>query len=424
MIPVARGRSRRGACRRAALSTTRAIFFAAALGVFAPAFAQKVPLDPVEQLGKHLFFDKTLSDPAGQSCASCHDPAAGWTGESSAINATEAVYRGARHERAGNRKPPSAAYATQSPALYYDTKTGQFVGGNFWDGRATGWLLGNPAAEQAQRPFVNPVEQNLADAKALVDKVCRSRYGPLFRETYGKNICNNVIDAYNAIGQALAAYEGSKEVNAFTSKYDYYLRDPKKYPLTAQELRGLRLFEDPKKGNCAACHPSRPDARGNPPLFTDFTYDNLGFPRNPANPWYGMPKEINPDGAKWTDPGLGGFLKTVPRFASYAAKNLGKQKVPTLRNVDKRPDPAFVKAYGHNGYFKNLKDVVHFYNVRDALPRCAKSGNAKPAVDCWPAPEVAQNMNTTELGNLRLTDAEENAIVAFMKTLSDGWVPR
>ena len=386
--------------------------------------AQVVQLSLVEQVGKKLFFDKNLSDPKGQSCATCHDPAAGWTGESSQINATEAIYRGARQDRAGNRKPPSVAYATQSPVFYYDSKEGHFVGGHFWDGRATGWLLGNPAAEQAQAPFVNPVEQNIADEKSVVKRVCDSPYGSLFRHVFGAEICGNTINAYNAIGQALAAYEHSKEVNAFTSKYDYYLKDPEKYPLSKEELLGLRLFEDEKKGNCAACHPSRPDRQGGPPLFTDFTYDNLGFPKNPRNPWYKMPKALNPEGFKWVDPGLSGFLRTVPRFAKHSESALGKHKVPTLRNVDKRPNPSFVKAYGHNGYLKSLKEVIHFYNVRDVLPGCAKIRNGKPGINCWPAAEVPRNVNKEELGNLKLTEDEERAIGAFLKTLSDGWSPK
>lgn len=402
-----------------------AVVLIIAISVASPAItgAEEIKLNAIEQLGKHLFFDKNLSDPQGQACVTCHDPVAGWTGESSKINAEEAIYPGARPERAGNRKPPSSAYATQSPVLHYDQEEGTFVGGNFWDGRATGWLLGSPAAEQAQRPFLNPVEHNLRDEKTVVEKVCSSDYALLFRHMYGSEICQNTINAYNAIGQAIAAFENSREVNAFSSKYDYYLKNPKKYPLTKQELRGLRLFEDKKKGNCAACHPSRPKSKNSPPLFTDFTYDNLGFPRNTANPWYNMPKEFNPDGANWVDEGLAGFLKTVPRYAQHAEKNLGGHKVPTLRNVDKRPYPEFVKAYGYNGYFKSLKEVVHFYNLRDVLPYCEKQQNPKPGTNCWPAPEVVVNINTEELGNLRLTEEEEIAIVAFMGTLSDGWSP-
>ena len=384
-------------------------------------YSQALALSPLEELGKRMFFDRTLSDPPGQGCVTCHLPTAGWTGDTSEINEGPAVYPGAVHERSGNRKPPTVAYATFSPVFHYDAEEQLFVGGNFWNGRATGWLLGDPAAEQAQAPFLNPVEQNLQSAALVVQKVCNADYGPRFRDTYGVDICNNTVNAYNAIGQSIAAFEASREVSAFSSKYDYYLKDPKRFPLTAQELLGLQVYEDEKKGNCAACHPSRPGPDGSPPLFTDFTFDNLGFPKNPNNTWYQMPKEINPDGRAWIDQGLGGFLSHVPRFAKYAQENLGKHKVPTLRNVDRRPFEDFVKSYGHNGYFKNLKDVVHFYNTRDVLPACDAIGRPKPNHNCWPAPEVAANVNQEELGNLGLTEEQEWALVAFMKTLSDGW---
>ena len=386
-------------------------------------YAQEVDLQPLESLGKQIFFDKNLSDPPGQSCASCHAPVAGWTGDTSEINAHAAVYPGAVESRSGNRKPPSAAYATLSPVFHYDEEEKLFIGGNFWDGRATGWLLGDPAAEQAQGPFLNPVEQNIETAQRVVDLVCQSEYSPDFKHLYGEEICGNAVNAYNAIARSLSAYEASAEVNAFSSKYDYYLKDPKKYPLSEQEMLGLQTFVDPEKGNCAACHPSQPSEDGLPPLFTDFTFDNLGVPKNPENTWYQMPKEINKDGGDWIDPGLGGFLAKVPRYADHAAGNMGKHKVPTLRNVDLRPEPGFVKSYGHNGYFKSLKEIVHFYNTRDSKPGCAKVNDALPGKNCWPAPELAENVNSEELGNLGLSEAEEWALVAFMKTLSDNWIP-
>ena len=142
-------------------------------------------------------------------------------------------------------------------------------------------------------------------------------------------------------------------------------------------------------------------------MFTDFTYDNLGVPKNPDNPFTKMPKEWNPDGASWVDKGLGDFLKGVEKYAKYAEANIGKHKVPTLRNVALSPRAGFVKAYMHNGCFKTLKDVVHFYNTRDVA-------SAK-----WPAPEVSVNINVDEMGDLGLTADEEEAVVAFMLTLSD-----
>ena len=310
-----------------------------------------------------------------------------------------------------------------SPPLYLDLEEDHFVGGNFWDGRATGWLLGNPAADQAQKPFLNPVEQNQADAQAVVKKVCAGGYSGQFRAVFGNNVCDDTVDAYNAIAQAVLAFESSAEVNPFSSKYDYYLKEPKRYPLSSLEQLGLELYEREDKGNCAACHPSQPGANGEPPLFTDFTYDNLGVPRNPQNPWYQMGNDFNPAGAAWVDEGLGGFLATVPRYAERAMENRGKHKVPTLRNVDLRPSADFVKAFMHNGVLKSLKEVVHFYNTRDVKPDCARTADPRPGSNCWSAAEVADNLNTEELGDLGLSEREEEAIVAFMKTLNDGWQP-
>jgi cytochrome c peroxidase len=390
------------------------------LSLVATAPAVAGPLSAAEELGKAIFFDTSLSEPAGQACATCHGPGAGWTGPDSPINAAGAAYPGAIPERMGNRKPPSVAYAN-APPLYFDATEAHFVGGNFWDGRATGWLLGNPLADQAQGPFVNPVEQNHPDPAAVVAKVCKGHHAERLATVFGADACGDVLRAYNAIAQALAAYEMSAEVNPFSSKYDHFLRDPERYPLTAQERLGLELFEREDKGNCAACHPSQPGALGEPPLFTDFTYDNLGIPKNPENPWYRMPKPFNAAGAAWIDEGLGGYLKTVPRFAARAAESRGKHKVPTLRNVDLRPSADFVKAFGHNGYFKSLEAIVHFYNTRDTLPRCEGLADARPGSNCWPTPEVGENLNVDEMGRLGLTAEEEQAIVAFMRTLNDGW---
>jgi len=185
------------------------------------------------------------------------------------------------------------------------------------------------------------------------------------------------------------------------------------------EKRGLELFEG--KGKCAECHPAKRGPKGAPPLFTDFTYDNIGMPKNPKNPFYAMPAAWNPAGLAFVDTGLGGYLKEAGYQAFVYEPEIGKFKVPTLRNVDQRPSPTFVKAFGHNGYFKSLKEIVHFYNTRDVLPRCEKMSDPRPGVNCWPEPEVSSNLNKEELGNLGLTEDEETAIVTFLKTLSDGY---
>lgn len=374
-------------------------------------------LTPREHLGKLLFYDKSLSANGNQSCATCHDPSVGWTGPLEHINRTGGAYEGSVAGLFSNRKPSSAAYATQAPIFHLeDAEAGDFVGGNFWDGRATGERLGNPTADQALAPFLNPVEQALPDAKAVVDRVCAGSYAALFKDVWGAAVCEDTEKAFGNIGLSIADYEASAEVNAFSSKYDAFLAG--RAQLTEQEQRGLRLFEG--QGRCADCHPSRPGPDGSPPLFTDFTFDNLGLPRNPDNPYYSQP--ANPQGAAWVDEGLGRFLSGRVEYRQHAAGNMGKHRVPTLRNVDRRPSPGFAKCYGHNCYFKDLRTFVHFYNTRLVLPVCATPGQ-RPGVDCWPAPEVEANVNVEELGDLGLTSEDEAAIVAFMATLSDGFVP-
>jgi cytochrome c peroxidase len=386
--------------------------------------AQNAPakLSPIEELGKKLFFDASLSTPPGQDCAACHGPSVGFTGLSEHANKAAGVYEGAVKGRFGNRKPPAAAYAGWSPKLHLN-EAGEFVGGLFWDGRATGEVLGDPLAEQAMGPFLNPLEQNMADAKSLVAAVKGSSYARLFEQVFGAGALDRAKDpqiAYANIGRAIAAYERSSEVNPFSSKFDGFWRAAKAKGLevesisesNAKDFRGLGLGEREieglvlfnAKGLCSNCHVLT-SVDGKPPVFADYKYDNLGIPRDPANPFYGQDKAFNPEGKAWIDKGLGGFLETVERYKAHAAKNMGKHRTPTLRNVDKRPAPGFVKAFMHNGYFKSLKDVVHFYNTRD--------------VAGWPPPEVAANVNKTEMGNLGLTGAEEDAIVEFMKTLTD-----
>lgn len=378
--------------------------------VLAAAFTASAndPLTPIESLGKSIFFDEMLSDPLGQSCATCHAPETGFTGPDSTINLMTAVYPGAVPTRFGNRKPSTAAYGGDSPILHFDEIEGLWIGGMFWDGRATGWTLGDPLAEQAQGPFLNPLEQNLSKARLVCLRIMISDYSDDFEAVWGPNSLDCVKDVagtYERIARSISAYEKSAEVNPFSSKYDYYLAG--EASLTTEEAWGLELFEG--KAMCSACHLSEPGPGGEPPLFTDFTYDNLGVPKNPDNPFYHMPPNFNKDGADWVDYGLGGFLKSAGYAPEVYEPELGKVKVPTLRNVDLRPYEGFIKAYAHNGYFKSLEDIVHFYNTRDVEP--------------WPAPEVPMNVNSDELGNLGLTLDEEAAIVAFMKTLSDGYVP-
>jgi cytochrome c peroxidase len=426
------------------LASWGAVFLFGA-GCFAVEAAE---LLPEEQLGKSIFFDENLSFNRDQSCASCHGQEAGWTGPESGINAHGAVYEGSIPGRFGNRKPPSAAYAAQSPIFHMD-KHGLFVGGNFWDGRATGEKLGNPSADQAQGPFLNPKEQALPDSACVVYRVCGGDDYPVsYQQVWGDEACKifwpsdvetvcstedatvglseaeraKANTAYDNIALSIAAYEASPEVSAFSSKYDNDCAEAK---LTKEEHRGRALFQG--KAKCSRCHISN----GQEPLFTDYTFDNLGIPKNPENPVY----DYDPG---FIDTGLGGFLASLDPEQyplEMVEEEWGKQKVPTLRNVAKgsceaeplNPD-CITKAYGHNGYFKTLEGIVHFYNTRDVLPECPLNNDGSVytedeanAAGCWPAPEVDENVNEDELGDLGLTPDEEAAIVAFMMTLSDGF---
>ncbi|MDK9717671.1 MAG: cytochrome C [Trichlorobacter sp.] len=407
------------------------------IGLASATAASAVTLTPAQQVGKQIFFDTNLSALRNQSCATCHAPEAGWSGPDSTLNSHGGVYNGSFSDRFGNRRPPSASYVAQSPVLAWDKKEKAFIGGAFWDGRATGKRLKSTAAEQAQGPFLNPLEHSFTDAACVVSRVCTAPYAADLQKLH-PGICDikwpadqdkfcstdgykaslppgerkKVDAAYDAIALIIAAFELSPEVNPFSSKFDAFLAG--KLKLSKQEQLGLKLFNG--KGKCSQCHPSS----GKKPLFTDFTYDNLGIPRNPDNPFYTQKMIYNPDGSAWIDPGLGGFLSGEKAWSAKTRTEYGKHKVPTLRNVDKRPAPGFVKAFGHNGYFKSLKEIVHFYNTRDSLPIC-KPGEKGEKVSCWPLPETAMNMNSSEMGNLGLTDAEENAIVLFMQTLSDGY---
>jgi len=413
---------------------TKRLLLGAGLVVALATISWAAVLTPNQQLGKSIFFDLNLSINQNQACAVCHAPESGWVGPDSDINAHGAVYEGSIPGRFGDRKPPSAAYATFSPIFYYSEKEELWIGGNFWDGRATGEKLGNPAADQAQGPFLNPKEQGLPDSACVVYRVCNpvnpADYPVMFEDVWGAGACNinwpadvdvvcaqegttvilNPADrdksdmAYDYIALSIAAYEGSAEVNQFNSKWDKSKGGGAK--LNKRERQGKAIFVG--KGKCKLCHL----INGQKPLFTDFTFDNLGVPKNLENPVYNE----DPGFIDW---GLGGFLERSGYPAEVYEGELGKQKVPTLRNVGKGTNGMFVQAYSHNGYFKSLKEIVHFYNTRDVLRTCDGPDDPGEKIDCWPPPEVPENVNTDELGDLGLTDAEENALVDFMLTLQD-----
>jgi len=346
-----------------------------------PGDAAMAELTQKESLGRLLFFDPMLSTPPGQACSHCHSPAAGFGDPNQLLP----VSRGVHPDRYGNRNDMTVTYASYIPPLAFDEEEGLWIGGLFWDGRASSLV------EQAKGPPLNPLEMANPDIEAVVAALREASYSDQFLEVYGEGSLNDTEAAYNHMADAIAAYEMTKEFHPFDSKYDLYLAG--EVSLTPQELHGLAVFEDETKGNCSACHMSRPDADGSPPLFTDFTYDNLGTPRNPMNPYYLLPPEFNPEGLDYVDLGLGPVVGD-PELNGFF-------RVPTLRNV------AITPPYMHNGVFHTLFEVVSFYNTRDVTP--------------WPPPEVPTAVNRDELGDLGLTPEELESLVAFMETLTDGY---
>jgi len=341
-------------------------------------------LSESEKLGKKIFFDASLSSPAGQSCASCHSPQHGFSHPDNKLATAEGALKGLF----GNRNTPSIAYIGFTPKFHKTIEEGDllYIGGFFLDGRET------TLEDQATKPMLNQVEMGIKDEATLV-AIIKTRYEAEFNKVYGDGALSNTAKAVNNISKAIADYERSKEFSPFDSKYDAYLAG--KTQLTEKELKGLKLFEAEDKGNCAACHPSTTDKEtGFPPLFTDYTYDNLGVAVNESNPFLKNPVIYNPHGKNYSDNGLGEIIKDKNQD--------GKFKVPTLRNI------ALTAPYMHNGVLENLTEVVKFYNTRDTNSN-------------WGPAEIPTNVNKDELGDLKLTDDEVEAIVAFLNTLTDGY---
>jgi len=387
-------------------------------------------LSSLAAVGRQVFFDNKLSNPVGsQACASCHMPNVGFAGLGDGPGFVQGIGQGAVVGAFGGRKPPSAAYATFAPQMTLATPPAdpadpvppvpEFTGGLFWDGRATGLRLGNPAAEQALGPFLADAEHNVANKETILNTIKSSNYYNLWLAAFNNEPIDvstpALIDAnYDKVGRAIAAYEATSEVNKFTSKFDAYMKGQTR--LSPAEARGLALFN--LDAECYDCHASVSHDGITPALFTDFSYHNLGLPKNLATP--------NKSRLLDQDLGLGGELETVlpngqfkypATWRAQAVAQYGKFKTPTLRNVA-GPN----RRYMHNGIFNSLEAVVHFYNTRDV----AGAGWTFDGVfKTWAelGKEVNLNIEIHGAGNLGLTPAQEADLVAFMKTLSDGWNP-
>ncbi|MBI3345685.1 MAG: c-type cytochrome [Burkholderiales bacterium] len=360
------------------------------------------PLSAQAALGEKIFNDVTLSGSGRQSCASCHDASQAHA----PANSLAVQLGGVLMDQQGRRTAPSINYLSFNTPFFF-AADGTPTGGFFWDGRAA------TMQHQAAAPFVNAFEMANADVAAVVARLAKASYAAEFKRVFGDDILSRPDDAMDRMTLALAQYQKEDgDFRPFSSKYDEFLRG--KTALSEQELRGLALFNSPGKGNCQACHPSAKSADGSFPLFTDFSYDNLGVPRNPVI-------QRNADPA-YFDLGLCERAELVSR-----TDLCGAFKVPSLRNVAKR------QAFFHNGRFTTLKEALTFYVQRDTNPEKWYPRNADGSVrkfDDLPA-AFKGNVNTTEVPYDRkpgdapaLTDAEIDDVVAFLRTLNDGYVAR
>jgi cytochrome c peroxidase len=428
-----------------------------------------VPLTPVEQLGKDIVFDTTLSNPPGYACFTCHTPETGFASpgppDGSEVNAFFGIPSGVVPGRATNRKPMTYAATAFSPiGPFYDSDVGVYIGGGFWDGRVP------DEAHQATQPFIDANEMaNLSSngiqdpvaggySALVVQKVEAGKYAKLFKEVYGKDVFSKYTtpQLYTIITEAIAAYEASAEVNPFNSKYDsskYGVPAQNLYTLSASEERGRILYgvggnpsNNPLYGaaQCFQCHSSQTltivqaETDGKE-TFTMFCYANIGVPKNPNNPYYENtdattnPFGYNPLGTKYKDFGLGSnpnpapdgtvFYKTTP---GDILEFRGLFKAPSVRNSDKRPTPTFVRAYMHNGVFKSLEQVVNFYNKRNIAVNAAgqevafdlRQGPPSGYTALLPPPEVLDNVQNVA----GLTPAQAAATGVSGTTATNGQV--
>src|SRR5262249_18334305 len=291
----------------------------------------------IELLGKLMLYDKDLSVNRNEACAFCHTPETGFTGPVSELNRTTGSYPGSVRTRFSDRKPQSHAYAPLAPVLHYNPGQGDLVGGNFWDMRATGRRLGNPAAEQAQGPPTNPVEMGLPDIACAVYRASLRPYRALFEKVWGQqafaiawpNDVEQVCDqpgpppandsmpvhlgaldrgragaTFDQMAQSIANYEASAEVTTFTSKFDAMLAGKAQ----SQAASG-RSAARAQSNNCP-----REGGAGEHPLFPYSTASNIETPANPLLPYYAEDRPdargyvANPAGSSFVDGGVGGFL--------------------------------------------------------------------------------------------------------------------
>ena len=387
-------------------------------------------LSPQAELGRSIFFDASLSASGRMSCASCHSPGHAYGPPDGA-----AVRRGGPGlDRPGMRAVPSLRYVLNRTPVWsrpYAANPAERemereppAGGFGWDGRF------NTLQQQAAFPLLDPDEMANADAAAVAAKLSAAPYAARFRQVFGEHVFTRPRQAFARALDALARFElEDASFHPFSSRYDDYLDG--RGTLTAQELRGLALFEDPNGGNCAACHPDRRGADGSHPLFTDYQFEALGVPRNPE-----IAANADPH---WFDEGVCGPL----RHDQTGAGNCGLFKTPGLRNAATR------RVFFHNGRFHDLKEVLRFYARRDTNPRQwypaatgaagGQPGRGPPAgaragAGAGEAAEQFDDLPPQHRGNVDTVDpplnrtagqapvwseADIDAVAAFLATLTD-----
>lgn len=348
------------------------------------------PVAAKTELGKKLFFDVNLSKNRTQSCATCHNPEHGFV-DNRSTSVGKAVSLGDDGKSLGDRNAPSAAYARFSPD-FHQNKKGKYVGGQFLDGRE------KDLAGQAGGPPLNPVEMGMPDKATVSERLQENAdYVTAFKHLFGDTVFDKPDTAYAAMAESIGEFEKTDLFAPFDSRYDRYLRG--EVELTDQESLGESLFFSNQFTNCNRCHQLKAFPGSEGETFSNYEFHNLGVPLNQAV------REANDKGKAFIDNGL------LEHPDVKDGKEAGKFKVPTLRNV------AITGPYMHNGVFSNLKTVVLFYDQFNNRERKLNPETGQP----WDAPEVDRNLALKEqdFQAPALKDEEVNALVAFMKTLTD-----
>ena len=353
-------------------------------------------------LGRALFFDRTLSASGRVSCASCHDPAHAY----GPPNGLAVQLGGPALDQPGLRAVPSLTYHQTIPNFqehFYDSDGNDSedqgpTGGLDWDGRAAS------SHEQATGPLLSPFEMANRDIPAALARLKTSPNAAAMREAFGPHVLDDRTTAWNGLLLSLEAFQQSPaDFYPYNSKYDAFLRGQVK--LAPEEMRGLSAFNSKTKGNCGACHISV-IKQGAFPQFTDYGLIAIGVPRNPAIPANAK--------AGYHDLGACGPLRTDLRNREEFC---GLFRTPSLRNV------ALRKVFFHNGAYSTLEDAVRFYSLRDTDPvRVYGKGRR---LDDLPAKYHGNLNKEAPFGTAdkpRLSEADIADIVAFLKTLTDGYV--